>query len=262
VNNQSSEPATLEYLRELQSDARVRIIQYDAPFNFSAIHNLAAREATGQILALVNNDIRIISSEWLREMVSHAVRPEIGAVGAKLYYENETIQHAGIIVGIGGVAGHAHKRLSRQSVGYFARAQVLQNYSAVTGACLVVRHNVYDEVGGLNEVDLPIAFNDVDLCLRIQQKGYRILWTPYAELYHLESATRGPDTDPDKLPRFIREQEFMRSKWGDRLVSDPYYSQNLTLNKEDFSLDAPRRQAPWKVESDPSPRLQMETQKR
>jgi glycosyltransferase involved in cell wall biosynthesis len=262
VDNQSSEPATLEYLRELQSDARVRIIQYDAPFNFSAIHNLAAREATGQILALVNNDIRIISSEWLREMVSHAVRPEIGAVGAKLYYENETIQHAGIIVGIGGVAGHAHKRLSRQSVGYFARAQVLQNYSAVTGACLVVRHNVYDEVGGLNEVDLPIAFNDVDLCLRIQQKGYRILWTPYAELYHLESATRGPDTDPDKLPRFIREQEFMRSKWGDRLVSDPYYSQNLTLNKEDFSLDAPRRQAPWKVESDPSPRLQMETQKR
>jgi glycosyltransferase involved in cell wall biosynthesis len=246
VDNQSSDPATMECLRELQNDSRVRVIPYEAPFNFSAINNVAAREATGQILALVNNDIRTISSEWLTEMVSHAVRPEIGAVGAKLYYENETIQHAGIIVGIGGVAGHAHKRLPRQSTGYFARAQVIQNWSAVTGACLVMRRQVYDEVGGLDEVNLPIAFNDVDLCLRIREKGYRILWTPYAELYHLESASRGADTHPDKLPRFTREQEFMKFTWKDRLLCDPYYSPNLTLHKEDFSFDTPRTLKPWR----------------
>jgi GT2 family glycosyltransferase len=247
VDNQSSDPATRQYLRELRKDSCVRVIPYEAPFNFSAINNFAAKEATGQILALVNNDIRIISSEWLREMVSHAVRPEIGAVGAKLYYENETIQHAGIIVGIGGVAGHAHKRLARRSTGYFARAQVIQNLSAVTGACLVMRRQVYDEVGGLDEVNLPIAFNDVDLCLRIREKGYRILWTPYAELYHLESASRGPDTDPDKLPRFTREQEFMKLNWKDRLLCDPYYSPNLTLHKEDFSFDRPRTLKPWRL---------------
>jgi GT2 family glycosyltransferase len=195
----------------------------------------------------VNNDIRIISSEWLKEMVSHAVRPEIGAVGAKLYYQNETIQHAGVIVGVGGVAGHAHKRLPRQSAGYFARAQVIQNFSALTGACLVIRREVYDEVGGLDEVNLPIAFNDVDLCLRIREKGYRILWTPYAELYHLESASRGADTEPDKLPRFTGEQEFMKSSWKDRLLWDPYYSPNLTLDKEDFSFDKPRTRTPWKI---------------
>ena len=248
IDNQSSEPETLDYLRKLQDIARLRIVQYDAPFNFSAINNLGAREAKGQILALVNSDIRVISSEWLSEMVSHAVRPEIGAVGAKLYYENETIQHAGIIVGLGGIAGHAHRHSPRSGAGYYSRAQVLQNYSAVTGACLVLRHNVYQEVGGLNEADLPIAFNDVDLCLRIQQKGYRILWTPYAELYHLESASRGADTDPDKLPRFVKEQEFMMSKWKDRMVYDPYYSPNLTLNKEDFSFDKPRTHAPWKTD--------------
>jgi O-antigen biosynthesis protein len=252
VDNQSSESATLDYLRELQGNARVRIIHYDAPFNFSAINNLAAREAKGQILALVNNDIKVISSEWLAEMISHAVRPEIGAVGAKLYYPSETIQHAGIIIGLGGIAGHAHRHLPRQGAGYYARAQVLQNYSAVTGACLVLRRNIYDEVGGLNESDLPIAFNDLDLCLRIQQKGYRILWTPYAELYHLESASRGADTDPDKLARFIKEQEFMKSTWKDRLAYDPYYSRNLTLNKEDFSFDKPRRDAPWKNDKIPS----------
>ena len=246
VDNQSSDPATMQYLRELSKDSRVRVIPYEAPFNFSAINNFAAREATGEILAMVNNDIRIISSEWLGEMVSHALRPEIGAVGAKLYYENETIQHAGIVVGIGGVAGHAHKQLSRRSTGYFARTQVIQNFSAVTGACLVMRRQVYDEVRGLDEVNLPIAFNDVDLCLRIQEKGYRILWTPYAELYHLESASRGPDTNPDKLPRFTREQEFMKFTWKDRLLCDPYYSPNLTLHKEDFSLDEPRALKPWR----------------
>src|SRR4029453_13518541 len=144
------------------------------------------------------------------------------------------------------------RHLPRQGAGYYARAQVLQNYSAVTGACLVLRRNIYDEVGGLNESALPIAFNDLDLCLRIQQKGYRILWTPYAELYHLESASRGADTDPDKLARFIKEQEFMKSTWKDRLAYDPYYSRKLKLNKEDFSFDKPRRDAPWKNDKIPS----------
>lgn len=246
MDNQSKEPATLDYFRQIQSDSRVRLSQHDTSFNFSAICNAAAKLARGEIIAFINNDVEIISSEWLAEMVSHALRPEIGAVGAKLYYPNDIIQHAGVIIGLGGIAGHAHRNLPRKAAGYYARAQVIQNYSAVTGACLVLRRSVYDEVGGLNEMDLPIAYNDVDLCLRIQEKGYRILWTPYAELYHLESASRGADTDLERLGRFIKEQEFMKSKWKERLAYDPYYSRSLTLNKEDFSFDKPRRHAPWK----------------
>jgi glycosyltransferase involved in cell wall biosynthesis len=247
VDNQSSDPEALALFREIEKDCRVRVIQYDAPFNFSAINNLAVRLAQGEIVGLVNNDIRIISQKWLKEMVRHALRPEIGAVGAKLYYADETVQHAGIIAGLGGVAGHPHKHLPKNSPGYFCRAQVIQNFSAVTGACLVMRRRVFDEVGGLDEVNLSVAFNDVDFCLRLRELGYRILWTPYAELCHLESASRGRDDIPIQEDRFKREIAYMSKRWGDRLFSDPYYNPNLSLETSDFSLAFPPRAAKlWK----------------
>ena len=253
LNNQSSEPETLSYLNEIQQDPRVRVIDYDAPFNFSAINNLGVSEAKGEIIGLINNDIKIVSTEWLREMVSHALRPEIGAVGAKLYYADDTLQHAGVIVGLGGVAGHAHKHLPRSAPGYNCRPHVIQNFSAVTAACLVMRRELFLEIGGLNETSLAIAFNDVEFCLRLRQQGYRILWTPYAEMYHLESASRGSDDVPERRIRFRRESNFIKTEWAEQLASDPYYSPNLTLDREDFSLAFPPRvPKPWKLQPEES----------
>jgi FkbM family methyltransferase len=246
VDNRSEETATLTYLKELQKDSRVRVLKYDAPYNFSAINNMAVREAHGQIIGFVNNDLKVISPGWLHEMVSHAVRPEIGGVGCKLYYPNGTIQHAGVILGLGGIAGHSHRFMKRDLPGYRGRAVVVQNLSAVTATCLLTRRAVFEEVGGFNGEDLQVAFNDVDLCLRTREKGYRILWTPYAELYHIESASREHDLTPAQHPRFERESTFMRSRWGDLLSNDPFYSPNLTLEREDSSLAYPPRvRKPW-----------------
>jgi GT2 family glycosyltransferase len=246
VNNQSNDPATLAYLREIEKDARVKIINYDAPFNYAAINNLGVKQSKGEIVCLINNDIKVISPDWLREMVSHALRPEIGAVGAKLYYPNNKVQHAGIILGVSGIAEHAHRRFSRETVGYVSRTHVSQNFSAVTGACMVLRRQVFDEVNGLDEVNLPVAFNDIDFCLRIQARGYRILWTPYAELYHLESATRGFGDIQRISRRFRNEISYMNAKWGHVIANDPYYSPNLTVKGGDFSLAfPPRASKPW-----------------
>ena len=251
VDNQSAEPATQEYFDQVRKDSRVQVVKYDAVFNFSAINNFGVSRAKGDVVVLVNNDVKIISPCWLKEMISHAIRPEVGAVGAKLYYEDDRIQHAGIILGVqGGVAGHAHKYVSRQSSGYMNRTQLVQNLSAVTGACLAMRKNVFDEVGGLDEANLPVAYNDIDLCLRVRQRGYRIVWTPYAELYHLESATRGSDATRENLPRFLKEADYMKSVWGTQLLNDPYYNPNLTLEDEDFSLAFPPRSVkPWQHRS-------------
>jgi len=236
LDNRSADDETLDYLRTIKKHEAVKVIRYDHPFNFSAINNFGAQKARGSILGLVNNDIEVISPDWLTEMVSHAIRPEIGCVGAKLYYPDERIQHAGVVLGIGGVAGHSHKCVHKSNPGYFSRLLLVQNLSAVTAACLVVRKLVFEQVGGLNESDLTIAFNDVDLCLRIQQAGYRNLWTPYAELVHHESISRGAEDSPEKIERFERETEYMKTRWGKALVQDRYYSPNLTLVKEDFSL--------------------------
>ncbi len=249
VNNQSREPETYAYFAALKKEPKVRVLDYDAPFNFSAINNMAAAAASGEVLLLLNNDIKIIHPEWLTEMVSHVVRPDIGAVGAKLYYENETLQHAGVILGIGGVAGHAFRFWDKQRLGYFSRTHVVQNLAAVTGACLAVRREVFEEVGGLSAKDLPIAFNDVDFCLKIFERGYRLVWTPFAELYHLESVSRGSDETPERRPAFIREQEYMKSRWGHILYRDPYYNPNLSLITEDFTFaDPPRVGKPWESE--------------
>lgn len=236
LDNQSAEARTLEWFDDIQSDSRIRVLRYDHPFNYSAINNFGAKHARGEFLGLVNNDIEVISEEWLSEMVSHAVRPKIGCVGAKLYYDDNTIQHAGVILGVGGVASHSHKRFPREAPGYFQRLLLIQNLSAVTAACLLVKKSIYEEVSGLNENDLTVAYNDVDFCLRVHEAGYRNLWTPYAELYHHESISRGAEDTPEKKARFTEEQEYMKRTWGKALDLDSAYNCNLTLSRVDFSL--------------------------
>lgn len=236
VDNQSTCEKTLAYLNELADGGVARLLRYDHQFNYSAINNFAARQAKGDLLALVNNDVEVISSDWLTEMVSNAVRPDIGCVGAKLYYPNDTIQHGGVVLGIGGIAGHSHKYYPRIADGYFSRLRVVHNVSAVTGAVLVLRKELFDAVGGLDEEGLPVAFNDVDLCLKVMNAGYRNLWTPFAELYHHESVSRSAEDTPEKQARFRGECEVMLQRWGPLLARDPYYNPNLSNEREDYSL--------------------------
>lgn len=237
LDNGSVEQETLDFFAQIQQeDSRVRVLRYDHPFNYSAINNFGVRHAKGAIIGLVNNDVEVINPDWLTEMVSHCMRPEIGCVGAKLYYSNDTLQHGGVILGIGGVAGHSHKHYPRDHPGYFSRLLLTQTLSAVTAACLLIRKDIYEEVAGLDEENLHVAFNDVDFCLKVREAGYRNLWTPYAELYHYESISRGAEDSPEKLARFAREVDFMKSKWGKHLELDPFYSPNLTKIREDFSI--------------------------
>ncbi|WP_366552606.1 glycosyltransferase family 2 protein [Aquibaculum sediminis] len=237
LDNQSRCTETLGYMHEVsERDTRVRVLPWNRPFNYSAINNFGVRAAHGEILGLVNNDIEPINAGWLDEMVRQACRPEIGCVGAKLYYPNDSVQHGGVILGIGGVAGHAHKYFSRNAPGYFTRLHLAHNLSAVTAACLLVRRAVFEEVRGLDEENLPISFNDVDLCLKVREAGYRNIWTPYAELYHHESISRGADDTAAKRARARAEAEHMRRTWGEKLDKDPAYNPNLTLAHEDFSL--------------------------
>lgn len=246
IDNQSDDPAVVAYLRRLARDGVARVLRYDAPFNYAAINNFAVAEAAGEILCLLNNDTEIISPDWLTEMTSHALRPEIGAVGAMLYYPDDTLQHAGVILGLLGVAGHWHRGEPRGTRGYFCRTALVQNLSAVTAACMVLRKDVYLEVGGMDENNLAVAFNDVDFCLRIRAQGYQILWTPFAELYHHESVTRGNDLDPDKYPRFERECAYMKSRWGEILERDPAFNPNLRLDHVVPGLaPTPRVPKPW-----------------
>jgi O-antigen biosynthesis protein len=248
VDNQSKLLKTLAYLNELQNLPCIRLLRYDAPYNYSAINNWAVQKATGDLIALLNNDIEVITPSWLKEMVSHALRTEIGAVGAMLYYPKDTIQHAGIVLGLDGPAGHAHRDFPRGSSGYFGRACLIQNFSAVTAACIVMRRAVFEEVGGFDEENLAIAYNDVDLCLRIQEKRYRILWTPYAELYHHESASLGPPEAPERRKQFLKEMTYIKTRWKDIVEQDPFYNPNLTLACSNFSLAfPPRLRKPWQV---------------
>lgn len=251
IDNGSTDPSALAYLNQLRTRERVRVIEYPGTFNFSAIINHGARQAAGSVLCLLNNDTEIIAARWLDELVSHATRTEVGAVGGMLYYPGDTIQHAGVILGVGGVAGHAHVHLRRGSNGYLGRAGVVQNMSAVTGACLAIRREVFDEVGGMDE-GLAIAFNDIDLCLRIHERGYRNVWTPFAELYHHESASRGHENTPEKRARFRAETDIMRQRWGDLLLNDPAYNPNLSLNSLHFELAFPPRNPASRVAQKPS----------
>jgi glycosyltransferase involved in cell wall biosynthesis len=238
LDNGSVEDETLQFFAEItQQDRRVKVLSYDYPFNYSAINNFGVSSTDGELVGLINNDIEVISPNWLTEMVSHAIRPDIGCVGAKLYYSNDLIQHAGVILGIGGVANHSHKMFPRSAFGYFARLVCPQNLSAVTAAVLLVKREIYQQVGGLNETALKVAFNDVDFCLKVREAGYRNLWTPYAELYHHESVSRGAEDTPEKQARFKAEVDYMMTVWQQQLAADPYYNLHLTRTKDDFSIE-------------------------
>lgn len=249
VDNNSEAPETFAYFAELASDNRVRILAYPGRFNYSAINNFAVAGARHEIIGLINNDIDVIHADWLDEMVSHAIRPEIGAVGAKLYYPDDTIQHAGTIVGLHGGADHAFRHRRRGDAGYLDRLLLTQNLSALTAACLIMRKSVYDEVGGLDADNLTVAYNDVDLCLRVRARGYRIVWTPFAELYHHESASRGHELTPEKAARFRREVGYLAGRWPEVIAHDPYYNPNLEIIDDDFGLAFPPRTVPpWRSE--------------
>ena len=246
VDNGSQEKETLEYLKKLADEGKVRIIRDDRPFNFADLNNLAVREAQGEVIGLINNDIEVIDGDWLREMVSFAVQPEVGAVGCRLLYPDNTVQHAGVLVGLGGVAGHAHKHFPAHHPGQCGRAKLVQNFTAVTAACMIIRRDVYEEIGGMDGKSFAVAFNDVDFCLKIRQAGYLIIFTPFAELYHHESASRGYEVTLPKIIRFEKEKTALVARWGDKLRIDPYYNPNLTLDREDMSLaEPPRFPKPW-----------------
>ncbi|HEV2841311.1 MAG TPA: glycosyltransferase [Chthoniobacterales bacterium] len=241
VDNGSTEPATLEFLRALQEGTGARIVRDDAPFNFSRLINRGAAAAEGAVLAFLNNDIEADEPGWLREMVSHAVRPGAGAVGARLWFPDGTLQHGGVILGLGGVAGHPFARVPRGHAGYFNRTYLQQNCSAVTGACMLVRREVFEEAGGFDEINLGISFNDVDFCLRLRAAGLQNVWTPYANLVHHESASRGHQRTREEQAQFVREAAYMQRKWGFELLHDPLYNPNLSLNLPGFELAVPPR---------------------
>lgn len=236
VENNSTEPETFQYYEKIKNHEKIQIVHWEKAFNYSAINNFGVKQTNGDYILLLNNDIEILSENWLQEMLMFAQREDVGAVGAKLYYPDDTIQHAGVIVGICGVAGHSHKHYARNAPGFMSRAILAQNLSACTAACLMIPRKIYDEVGGLDE-GYAVAFNDVDLCMKIRKAGYLIVYTPYAELYHYESKSRGFEDSPEKVARFNSEIDLFRSRWAKELQQgDPYYNSNLTLKREDFSI--------------------------
>ncbi|MCB1777809.1 MAG: glycosyltransferase, partial [Candidatus Competibacteraceae bacterium] len=238
ISNNSVEPETLALMAHYAAaDQRIRFLRHDIPFNYAAINNFAASHAAGEHLLLLNNDMSVISSDWLEALLEHSQRPEVGAVGAKLYYPDDTVQHGGVIIGIGGIAGHAHKHFAAHNPGYFARLHLVQNLSAVTAACLMVKKSLYQTINGMDDKHLAVAFNDVDFCLRLREKGYLNIFTPYCELYHHESRTRGHEDTPQKKQRFIEEIAYMQKRHAALLLNgDPYYNANLPLDRDDFGM--------------------------
>jgi glycosyltransferase involved in cell wall biosynthesis/GT2 family glycosyltransferase len=241
VDNGSIETATLNFLRKMEQEMEAQIIREGGPFNFSRLINRGAAAARGEVFAFLNNDIEANESGWLREMVSHVMRIGVGAVGARLWYPDGTLQHGGVIVGLGGVASHAFPRVPRGHAGYFNRTYLQQNCSAVTGACLVVRREVFERTGGFDEANFAISFNDIDFCLRLRVAGLQNVWTPYANLVHDESASRGHQRTPEEQAQFVREATSMQRKWGAELLRDPFYNPNLSLNLPGFELAVPPR---------------------
>ena len=238
VENNSEQQETFAYYEELEQRENIRVLTWTGDFNYSAINNFAVKEAKGDYLLFLNNDIQVITPGWMEAMVSTCQRPEVGIVGGRLYYPDDTIQHAGIIMGIGGIAGHAFLGMKRSRTGYLHKASLQMDYSAVTAACMMMKHEVFLNIGGF-EARLTVAFNDVDLCLRTGQEGYLVVYNPHVEMYHYESKSRGTEDSKEKVRRFQSEIEFMRSRWiGLLKEGDPYYNKNLTLSKWNYSLRA------------------------
>ena len=235
VENNSTEDATFAYYKKIESD-KIRIVYWSDEFNYSAINNFGVKHARGDYLLLLNNDVEVITTDWLEELTANCQRKDVGIVGARLYYPDDTIQHAGIVIGIGGVAGALFVGMPRMFTGYLHKAAIQQDLSAVTAACMMVKRSVYEELGGLEE-ELKVAFNDVDFCLRAREKGYLVVYDPNVELYHFESKSRGTEDSKEKIRRFQNEIEYMRSHWLELLKKgDPMYNPNLTLTKWDYSL--------------------------
>lgn len=232
IENNSVEKSTFEYYDSLKENSKIKIIECktSGKFNYSYINNFGVKYANGEYILFLNNDVEIITENWIEEMKMYAQRKDVGAVGAKLYYPDDTIQHGGVILGLGGIAGHSHYKVNRNDAGYMGKLFFAQNMTAVTGACLMMRRSVFEEIHGFNE-EFAVAFNDVDLCMRIREKGYLICWTPYAELYHYESISRGLEDTPEKQERFAGEIGLFQKLWGKELENgDPYYNPNLPLS--------------------------------
>ncbi|MEM3906687.1 MAG: glycosyltransferase family 2 protein, partial [Nitrososphaerota archaeon] len=239
IENNSKEKETFRLYESLiQENKRIRVLEWNYSFNFHKVNNWAVKSANGEILLFLNNDTEVISSDWLEQMLMHATRNEIGTVGAKLYYPDSTIQHAGIVLGMGGIAGHVFRGLGGKFL-YYPQSILLnlvRNVIANTGACLMIKRTIFEKVGGFDE-NYILAFGDVDFCLRVFEAGYLNLWTPYAELYHHESKTRGYEDTPEKQKRFLAEVEYFRRKWLHLVEKgDPYYNPNLSLEHEDYRL--------------------------
>ena len=242
VENNSTEDKTFAYYKQLNETDKITVVTYEnkdnESFNYSKVNNFGASFAKGEYILLLNNDTEVITVNWLEELLMYAQRPDVACVGAKLYYPNKTIQHAGVVLALGAhrTAGHSHYMQHRENLGYMGRLCYTQNVSAVTGACLMVKKAIYDEVGGLGE-DFAISLNDVDFCLKARAKGYLNVFTPFAELYHYESISRGSDMQGDNAERYNKESEYFRTKWKEVLeAGDPYYNPNFSLDKSDFSL--------------------------
>ena len=236
VENNSSSPEIFNYYREIEKRPGVRILTWKEGFNYSAINNFGEKSAAGDYLLFLNNDVEVINPRWIEELLGNCQRKEVGIVGAKLYYPDDTIQHAGTVIGIGGIAGHAFLNMPRSRTGYLHKASLQMDLSAVTAACMMMKRQVFEQLGGFEE-RLSVAFNDVDLCLRTEQAGYLVVYNPEVELYHYESKSRGAEDSEEKVRRFQEEIEFMRCRWMDLLKKgDPYYNRNLTLSKWNYSL--------------------------
>lgn len=236
VENNSSSPEIFDYYREIEKRPGVRILTWKEGFNYSAINNFGEKSAAGDYLLFLNNDVEVINPRWIEELLGNCQRKEVGIVGAKLYYPDDTIQHAGTVIGIGGIAGHAFLNMPRSRTGYLHKASLQMDLSAVTAACMMMKRQVFKQLGGFEE-RLSVAFNDVDLCLRTVQVGYLVVYNPEVELYHYESKSRGAEDSEEKVRRFQEEIEFMRCRWMDLMKKgDPYYNRNLTLSKWNYSL--------------------------
>ena len=237
VENNSEKEETFEYYKKLPDRyPKARVLTWEKEFNYSAINNFAAKEAKGEYLLFLNNDVEILTPDWMEEMLQNCQQEDVAAVGAKLYYPDDTIQHAGVVLGLGGIAGHIMCRTSREDPGYFGRMISVQEISAVTAACMMVKKSDFDAVGGLDET-FQVAFNDIDLCMKFRAAGKKIIFTPYAELYHYESKSRGLEDTPEKQFRFDKEVKRFQEKWAQQLeMGDPYYSPNLSVTEGDCSL--------------------------